>query len=515
MKHVNLIFNALLVATSMSQVQASPLKLNESQQSLSTTSQSLSILSLSPNKGSFVLGHLSDQSTITPAIYSEDSPQQQASKLVSQHDSIYINASYTKGLDTNIDQYLSEAYKQGKPIIIENANFAFESSFASLPSLSQGDIVLIHPSRTSHPDQVFTYSAVSATYNEGLSSSSDSQNTSKDNLVEISTSNLTESYKTYALEETLSSMAHDKRQTMLSQFEQDLLSPTHDIISNTETRKANTDTLISANSAGGFTFSYPCPANLKDERECYTAVSINHLFNYDNGEKVFNGTRHYAYAMYKSDGIKYVAFSLHGSANPTMTKDSSTEKAWYLEYVDLDMDVKEPDATYANAAIISRLPGNESDTVALTSTSGLSVSTGLDSEGKVTAGVSFDQSNSVRKDIRDWQSSTRSRNGRDIGWLYELKYPRSDKEWVNFPAFKKATYKSTPAISKYGLQYVSEGVWTIPASDTRRFHVDTKTKWQVKKRKFTKRTIFKYEQTAWWSWWSKSRYTWLNLGWLQ
>ncbi|XOV77790.1 MAG: hypothetical protein ACFHVJ_12625 [Aestuariibacter sp.] len=483
-----------------------------------------SILPITSSGRSFVLNNLEDKHKVVSSLTTDTVQNKDITTTIAKHQAVFLNAEYLTSGNQVADAYLAEAYKQGKAIIIENANALSDKELDALPALSAGDVVLIHPSHTDAPDKLFTYSAISPMSESSSGSTEFKRQGKTGDFEKVDTATLNKPSAPIASKQlavSLNSMDGEKRRAMLTQLMHDLLTPDQSEIAKTNTKSHAQFTpnaeeeLITANSVGGFSFAYPCPQNLKDAYECYAAVAINYLFNYDDGEKIFNGTRHRAYAMYKADGIKYVAFSMHGSANPTMTKDDCCEKRWYLEYVDLNMDTKDPDSTYASVAIASRLPGNEADTVALTSTSGLSVTSSLDSSGVLTSGVSFDQSNSVRKDITDWESYTTSPNGRDAGWRYEIKYPGSDSDWVSTPFFQKPHYKDVPTISKYGLQYVSEGIWTAQVSDNRRFHVDLTTKYQVKKRKITDRSIFHYDQSWWWTWWSRSGWTWLNLGWLQ
>jgi hypothetical protein len=493
-------------------------------------SKDFSVLPLNSQSRSFVLNELEDKYNVGLMMLSARTNPKEIADVISNYSAVFVNADYLQDEDQRLNAYLAEAYKQGKSIIIENANDIGENQLNALPSMIGGDVVLIHPSLTGQADKMFLYSAGlpssvgSVCHSKFKRTAGDAELQRVDTGDEIFLDDSGTIQPLYYgnVDVTLNSMDAGKRANMLQQFSKDLVHPELSTLAKSKVATSgkfdpqnNTKEAIVQSATGGFAFEYPCSAELKAAYECWAGVSINHLYDYNDGEEVWSEARHYAYAMYKSNALKYAAVSMHGSLNPTMTTDTDTEKAWYLQYVDLMADVRDPSSENASAGILSRMPANEADNVSITSTSGLSLSSGLDSAGLLTSGVSFDQSTSVRKDITDWDQSTRAPSSRDAGWRYEILYPGSDSDWVSTPFFQNPRYKSVPNISKNGLQYISEGVWSIDKNDDRTFYVDTTTTWQVKKRKITSRSIFHYNQSWWTRTWTNGINIWMNMGWLR
>ncbi|WP_144395358.1 hypothetical protein [Pleionea sediminis] len=450
------------------------------------------VLSLNPSRYSHTLSQLNKRVDSIESLTRLPLTKQSVKKLIEPYSIIHLDSAAKHASSKTMSKIIDAALMQGKTLLLENTEYLQKEKITSLPFMANGEIVIVKPSKKNEQDRIFVYGAHTAVSGFTVShSNSATQRESK--LITLQDGISKEVYQSPSIH-TLSM--------------EDRISVLNDIAKRLEQREEN-----SLNKTGG-SIGYPCPTLARQERLCWAAIVTNVPYQHTDENADLNVLHHYSVAQYRTDQATAIAISTHGSANPTMKKDSSTHKAFYLHWLESEIRPTSTDSMQ----LWSRTPANQVNTVALTSTSGMTFGIDVTAQDKPSLGanISYSESQSVRMDISDWESNTLTPDGVSAKWVFQLNYPKSISDWVEHPTFKKARFKSVPNISKYGLQYTTEAIWVGSKNLRGSFEASMTTKVRNSQIYFTTNSIFKWAatRTGWIHTLQDGGY-WFNNAWLK
>ena len=460
-----------------------------------------SVLPLNYAASSLLIDELSKDYQIAPVTMGKLN-EKAIARSVESHDVLYINGGTLQGKSELVNAYISEAMKQGKPLVLENTHGLSEVELSALPQLAKGDVVTIYPSRDGADDiQVYESDALAAGSVQASVETTDSEGA---NSKELTSEEKMVAFLNNTV--TLDQMDSEKRSELFADLGESLRNK----LVGGESGE------LSTQATSGGAFGYPCTPAEKDARLCSSFFYTWSIYSYDDGEDKINMPTFASGAMYRTNVNTVMVVSNHGSANKTMTSDSDTNKAWYLMSVGSEIVPQSANGF----SLFSRKPGNVTSNVTEATSSGISfgVSGGADPSGPGVGGdLSYSESNTTTLTFTDWGNSTTSNTGTDARWLYRMRYPNPDDggSFVSTPAFKKPRFKSLPVMSTKGTQFTTEGVWTASKYSTSRVDFDLRYTAQSQKRYFTERSIFHWKTTTYTRDFWKTASMWMNAGWLK
>lgn len=472
------------VAKTPSKVKSSLIKVEQSQ------SQDDSVLTLNRSNYSYVLSQIDRQVTSVADI--KIRTKSGTGDLLKGFSTIHLD-----GAKSTVDKQLQadimqQALKQNKTLIFENTHFLTSQSLPSLPFMAKGDVVIIKPGSKGQSDRIYVYGSRKNNLRQLDKQRFGNQDESISKTREIKIG-----FKTDFNKDSIHTLSMKQRSEVLDDIAMRL-----DSHSETQLQKS------------GGSIGYDCPSQARDERLCWRAIVTNVPYQHIDGNADINILHHFSVGQYRTDQATVIAISPHGSANPNMKVDSSTHKAFYLQQVESEIHPTSTDSMQ----LWSRVPENRVNSGSVTSTTGLTfgIDANASSDPSLGANITYSESQSVKIGLQDWESNTTSPDGSIARWIFQLNYPKSISDWVEHPAFKKARFKDVPNISKYGLQYTTEGIWVGDKNLSGEFQAQMSTVVKNSELYFTKNTIFRWEATrnTWTHTLSDGAY-WFNNGWLK
>lgn len=464
-----------------------------------------SVLPLNYAASSLLLDELSKDYKIGSTMIVNEAEPKAVADIVAKYDVVYLNGDTLNYRDKSVETFLDTAYNLGKAVVIENSHKLSRDTIPSLPQLAKGDVVTIYPATKGGADRVVVFESDASA--ELTAANVFSAIATSDNPLETTIDSEELGFEQYRKNTvSLAQMDGDKRATLLSDFSKNL----HDELTSTQ------EEVIYLNSISGGAFGYPCDTAEKNARLCSSAFYTWNVYNYDDGEDKINIPNFTSLGMYRTNVNTVIAMSNYGSANKTMTSNSSTNKAWYLMSMQTEMLL----SNYGSLAVFSRQPANISANGTYASSEGLSfgVSAGADPSGPNVGGnLSYSQSNTTTMNFTEWGSTTSSSNGRNASWLFKMRNPNPDNggSFVDEPLFQKPKFKSLPSISVNGLEFSAEALWAGNINESNQVDFDLKFVAQSQKRWFTDRSIFHWKTSSTTRTFTLNRGLWINAGWLK
>ena len=420
------------------------------------------------------------------------------------YSSVYINADYLINSEV-VNRQIDLALEAGKILMVENTRHIGRDAFESLPFMAKGDLVIFIPGKSGDADRVIVYGGSS--YGLEQTSTAQSKGTGTRDWFDMPIPQ--------ALEQTPNFYAYDTYQKR-SATREHILSTLKQFkdYQNSDSLSDEKMAVAPLNNQTGGSIGYQCPPQAKQERLCWSAIVTNIPYRHTNGNADINVLHHFSVAQYRTDTLTAIAVSTHGSANPNMKVDHSSHRAYYLGKVETSIDVTSSDGMQ----LWSRNPSNRVNDVSVSSTSGMSFGIDATASDKPSLGakISYDESQSIRVNLRDWEANTSSPDGIDAKWIFQLNYPKSISDWVTQKSFKKAKFRDVPGISKFGLQYTTEGVWVGGPEKQGHFEVNLTTKVSNYQLFFTKNTIVRWSaRREGWVHTLRDGSYWFNNNWLK
>lgn len=389
-------------------------------------------------------------------------------------------------------EVMKEALKQNKTLILENTHFLSSQKLPSLPFMAKGDVVIVKPGSKGESDRVYVYGSRKNNLSQLDKVRVGNFGNSNAKILDSE-----HSYKTDFNKDSIHTLSMKQRSDVLDDI----------------AMRLDGESEAQLHKSGG-SIGYDCPSQARDERLCWRAIVTNVPYRHIDGNADINILHHFSVGQYRTDQATVIAISPHGSANPNMKVDSSIHKAFYLQQVESEIYPTSTDSMQ----LWSRVPENRVNTGSVTSTTGLTfgIDASASSDPSLGANITYSESQSVKIDLLDWESNTTSPDGTIARWVFQLNYPKSISDWVEHPAFKKARFKDVPNISKYGLQYTTEGIWVGDKNLSGEFQAQMSTIVKNSELYFTKNTAFRWEATrnTWTHTLSDGAY-WFNNGWLK
>lgn len=450
---------------------------------------SFSVLPINDTSKSFVINKFEANGQVASLAPMRDTTVEDIANIVAKHDAVLLDAQYFQGQDDVISTYLTQAHAQNKTIIIENARALEENALeGTFTAMVDGDIVVIHPTNNAEPEVIYVYDAQKRDpVADSVVLGSDKANEKLNSLAaeNVYAAKAPLELQPLVPEMTLNSMSGEQREKLLTQVVQNLRAEKSNgsVLSSGSllTKKnASKDGVIA--SAGGVPYS--CAQELYDARKCRTYTIRTIRYDYDYQGITISGLTHADYTMFKDRNNKFVAVQFNGIATPTLSKNQNDRREYWLNEVEIDVNVYES-SSYAYLDIYDRRPVNDNNETQLTSTTGLSIgidtSAGTDSSS-IAASATYEVSNSVTQSIKDWEVIAHSPQNRDINWRYFSRnppFPGTNGDWSYNPgAFKKMNLVDVNTISRYGLDYSAEVVYLASPTESRLaafdVHVDFK-----------------------------------------
>lgn len=407
---------------------------------------------------------------------------------------LHVNIADFYGEAPRLNAYLDEAMKQDKLIVLENTHLADDVFLDALPFVEHAEVMLLKPSYFENGSKVELFGNVTAKVQEIAPTEYFADQGQK--AQEVSAP-----YR-------FTAPAEIKAPVRMENMNSPELYQALETI-NLKINELESDTkLITGGSLG-----YQCPSDARAERLCYAVVVTSSPYSHVDGDADINILDHYSYAMYRTDQVTAVAVSPNGSANPNLKVDTNDKRAYYLESHKVTINP----TNLGGLNLKSRYPQNANNDNTVRSTSGMTYDVSFTAQEKPSMGgsIGYSESNSVSESFSDWETATTTNGYNAVFNMFLRKY-QSISDWVTHPAFKKARLHGVPSISKYGLQYTNEGVWTGSKNATGSFAFTVSSETINHQIYFTSNSIFS---------WNASRNGWihtltagsrsLNLDWLK
>jgi hypothetical protein len=445
----------------------------------------LKVLPLNDMGKSFVFDSLEDkfdiQSQARPSITSNARPsissnalQRQPSAMIADYDAVMLDAQYLNYEDKNINSSLREAYAQGKIIIIENGNNLVDNKIDQIfPIVVENDIVIIQPGIGS--DTIYSYNTenlnnevypLQTITGDSDEISSRHQYNDNDSLYEV----------------TLNSLGEEKRQELLSDVIQDLLSTKTPVSAIAKKSKESSDTnpvRALSSSSGGLASEVNCPSVFVASKECFVAYVNSSRYSYNGGGQDdvvhdVDGTNNIAVVMYKNKLGKYVMITNTGDVNARMTEDSTRKKGWFLDEFAMKYQIQS-DKLFR---VISK-PVTENSESTITSSIGFSISatTPSDLDSLPTLSATYSETEGLIRTITDWSVIRDLQGDNDVKWVYGSNKPWGDNEWITDRPREKARLGNPNNISKFGLTFTTEGLWRANENTNDTIRIYVKREW--------------------------------------
>jgi hypothetical protein len=430
----------------------------------------LKVLPLNDMGKSFVFDSLEDkfgiQSQVRPSIGTKalpgirsDALQSQPSAMIADYDAVLLDAQYLNYEDKNINSSLREAYAQGKTIIIENGKNLVDNKIDQIfPIVVENDIVIIQPGIGN--DKIYSYNTVK--FNNEVYPSQNVIGDS-DEISNVEQYNVNNSL----YEVTLNSLSHEKRQELISDVIEDLLSTKIPVSVIAKKSKESSDTNLDRALSPSSTLPASdtnCPSVFVSSKQCFVAYirssnySVGGTYGWDfNTLHDLNGTSNIAVVMYKNSFGKYVMVTNTGDVSARMTEESSRKKGWFLQGFSMNYQVN----SNKLFRVISK-PETENSSTTVTSSIGFSISAttpGDPTAALPTLSATYSETEGLIRTITDWSVVRDLQGSNNVKWIYESNKPFSDNEWITDKSRQKARIGSPNNISKYGLSFITEGLW--------------------------------------------------------
>lgn len=447
------------------------------------------IMSLNRSASSELYANLKREFKVVGFSANEGQFEKLTSGAEQQFDILYVDGRLPTVSNKQLNEVLDVALSQGKTILLENTSYFTAETLTALPFLAKGEVVVIKPRSYHDSDRIFVYGARTV---DSVKQQYDQLSFTRNKKELKSRSGLLD--RRYQSSE-IDTLQYDEKQRVFSDVSSKLARDVDNQDLDKMSSNSKSSGSVTIQKTGG-AIGYLCPSAARTAKLCWAAIVTNQAYRHVSGEADINILHHYSVAQYRTDQATTIAISTHGSANPNMKVDSDSKKAYYLENVESEI---KPTATNT-MALWSRTPQNRVNSGSITSTTGMTY--GITGSGQDLGGsISYSESQSISMNITDWASNTSSPDGKTAKWIFQLNYPKSISDWVTQSAFQKAKFRSTPGISKYGLQYTTEGIWVGSKDLTGTFSATMTTKVANNQLWFTSNTIFK---------WAASRNGWVH-----
>ncbi len=390
-------------------------------------------------------------------------------------DFVYLDMNEVKDRHL-ISEYITEAVKQNKLIVIENMNNqVIDGLFMSFDA----EVVIIEPKK-GEPDIVTTFGGgdTPIEYEEVTQSSTSNELTTVSHGHKLASYPVADSY-------------HD----MIDYQREHALTQVTDAIDASFMPKIAALTISSG--VTGAESGYPCSAEAQEAKLCYTVTNrMNRYTSPDDGRKsIFTAVRGYSVGAYRNTQTDHmdVFIAPYGHVTPTMENNSRSRRGYYLDSVTSAVEV----SNAAGLQLTSWIPQNANNSTTVSTSRGMSLSTDIsyDTSGKIggKTSIGYSESNSESMSLPDWKvvSSNPAGQGENLTWEYSLSKFSNDNAWVSHSAFELPQLANVPDISRYGLQYSSEAFWSGRlAQVSGQFSFSVVTDVTLEERRLTDRDIF-------------------------
>ncbi|MCL1126614.1 hypothetical protein [Shewanella surugensis] len=362
-------------------------------------------------------------------------------KQISSADIVYANLKDMTETNDELNAYITEAIKQKKLLVFENmAN----RKLTSFPMTFDAEVVVVKPG-TGTPDKIVTFGT-------------------QESIIEYSIQEATKKAEEPIIYSPINSQ-YEENPAVLPQSFDDMIDYQREQALNQITEQINilltpsTTLMQTSTSSSGGQIGYPCPSEAKEEQLCFSAIITNAVYSYDDGSAKINVIHGYSYSAYRTDLGTSIFVSPYGSANPTLTSNSSSSRGYFLKQVRPEINVEQ--ASAAGMILFRRTPENQNGSTSVSTSSGMSYTVDAKVAEKPSLGgsISYSTSQSQSTNLSDWTTTTTSDTGYDADWDYHLNKYKSIGDWVSQKVFQKAKLASIPSISANGVQYSSEAIW--------------------------------------------------------
>ncbi|WP_299004166.1 hypothetical protein [uncultured Shewanella sp.] len=410
---------------------------------------------------------------------------------VADADIIYVDLTNNIEEKDELNAYIKEGIKQNKVIVLENMK---KNQLTSFPMFFDAEITVIK-ARSNAPDKIVTFGTQEPVVEEGLQDASQNE---QDDVVNFSQINSSYKNNPHAFPRRFDDMLDHQKEEVFQQVSKSI---------NALLTPATASLIQTSSISSGGQVGYPCPEDAKAENLCVSyLITTNGVFYFDRDGAKINVIHQYSYAAYRTDNGTSIFISPWGSANPTLTSNSSTSRGYYIKQVRPEITVEQP--TAAGMMLYRRTPENQNGSTSVSTTSGMSydISASVSEKPSMGGKISYSSSQSESTNLSDWAATTRSDTGYDAKWDYHLNKYKSISDWISKKTFEKAKMKSIPSISANGVQYSAEAIWVgSPNTVSGNFNFNLRT-YVVHERTYIKSTnIFGWKASN--HWWEHTLYT--------
>ena len=380
--------------------------------------------------------------------YEDEETTAQVKANVADADLVYVNLEQFYGEELRLNKYLSEAVKQKKLIVLENARSNNKVSLSALPFSVNAEVILYKPEyyTNTHSDKVLLFGSTKATSQQ--------------------------SAKTVAVGH-LSDMDDEELSNALGKVKaaiEELKSV--DVL--------NADELVSVLSPG--TPTYDCPAEALAEQLCRNVYVHTRAYR-PPGDTGISSLSHYFIGMYRMQGRTTVYVTTFGSINiSNMEQDHAQERGYFLKDFTVTVETAPNNLNHPRADLFQslRLPDNENDKTSIKTTQGLTfeITAGIDGEDVWDLGGKFgyNQTNSRTMTLNDWGTQVNS-DSDNVVWNMSLSKYKTPHDWVKRGLlWRPIGFQEVPSMSKGGFQYATESVWQGAEDVTGIFPVEISTR---------------------------------------
>lgn len=408
---------------------------------------------------------------------------------------LHINLHDFYGQETRLNDYIEAALKQNKLMVFENTESFSEIHLDALPVMVAAEVVLFQP--RAGEDQLFVYGDGYTIMEKNHNADVDSEDTlnqgveaAKAPLANAADNNAS-SNRIRVDAVKLANLQGDELTKALNTVDKQI----NQLLNDAASAEKLTGKITVANATGG-SAGYDCPQAAENEKLCYTSTITNSPYYHSSGDAEINIINYASYAMYRTHKDTVVVVSPYGSVNPTMKVDTTSKRAFYLKNFSVDIT-----PTLTDMGLKDRYPKNQNNKGSILSSSGVSFTAGVDvaTDPSMGASVTYSESTSESMALSDWETVTTT-GGYNAKWDFKLSLNKSISDWVTHGTFQNAKLDAVPNISKYGLQYGSEGVWFSNSKDTTGWYeFNLKTITQNEQIYFTTNNWFKWaaSTTSW------------------
>ncbi|ROS00369.1 hypothetical protein EDC56_3020 [Sinobacterium caligoides] len=374
-------------------------------------------------------------------------------------DLVYVNLEGYSGEEVRLNQYLSEAFKQDKLIVLEKSNpYSEPVVFDALPISVNAEIVLYKPRyhTNNNSSQIYLFGDTQMTL-EKKPTQYFLGDPETQQMVEVDGKGGNIKLADTITKTQLSSMSGNELSAALGQVKEAIQTLNSAYIPNTI--KASNHSNIP---------TYECPDEAFDEKLCLITKASSLPYKNPDAEPDTTITSHYTVAMYRKEGDTKVYVAAYGSVdNPRMEKDHEQERGYFVRDLTVEVDTI-PDTSYPRAPLVlyNSWPKNHNNVTSITTTDGYSFEIkatggGAGDEPKWDLGGTFKYDSKTAKTmpLYDWATVAYG-NGYNKEWDFSIDRYKTPGDWIKRGfLWRPLGFHEVPAMSKGGFHYVTESVW--------------------------------------------------------